>query len=159
MIFAHLTASGERPSAPGLRSQKAGHSAGNEQGRATRNAPRCPPTPPRRALSPRARALALPGRHFDPEPPPPRGAVERGKSPRAAPCKKGHIFARRARQGTNQKRTRMPPRVLSNETYTQPVGPHRTLVDRSSAPVVVHAAALNEVHHAAGRIWQREGGF
>ena len=24
---------------------------------------------------------------------------------------------------------------------------------------VVHAAALNEVHHAAGRIWQREGGF
>ena len=52
--------------------------------------------------------------------------------------------AERARGRT--KRTRMPPRVLSNETYTQPVGPHRTLVDRSSAPVVVHAAALNEVH-------------
>ena len=65
--------------------------------------------------------------------------------------------AERARGRT--KRARMPPRVLSNETYTQPVGPHRTLVDRSSAPVVVHAAALNEVHHAAGRIWQREGGI
>ena len=52
--------------------------------------------------------------------------------------------AERARGRT--KRTRMPPRVLSNETYTQPVGPRRTLVDRSSAPVVVHAAALNEVH-------------
>jgi len=64
--------------------------------------------------------------------------------------------AERARGRT--KRTRMPPRVLSNENYTQPVGPRRTLVDRSSAPVVVHAAALNEVHHAAGRIWQREGG-
>ena len=65
--------------------------------------------------------------------------------------------AERARGRT--KRARMPPRVLSNETYTQPVGPHRTLVDRSSAPVVVHAAALNEVHHAACRIWQREGGI
>ena len=57
------------------------------------------------------------------------------------------------------KRTRTPPRALSNIVYTQPVDPRRDLVDRSSTMAVVHAAALNEVHHAAGRIWQREGGI
>ena len=106
-----------------------------ERGAAIRNEPNCALKPPGEPSAPGGSCIWYPESKFGLRPTPPEGPDWGRGSPQAAIVQpRPHIIAPRARQGRAE-RAPTPPGALPNDTYTQLVGPRRTLVDRCSVPV------------------------